>query len=312
MASIKVPYLNPLMYTEVGFTQDDHYASKHIDDHQFSDTIRPWEQPVCYNAIWGVDDVVRHQVISGVGPVNIKLVKADDITFIYQTDTFLQKQQNVDIPGEYIYESDFDISSATPDMRYRFLLTFGSPVQKTFVSEPFIISENIENTLYLQYSHYRFRGDVIFETGIVFYKRVRGGLVYNDASSKDTYWEDQELNMENLDSKPFDIWELFLSDEFGVPPHFIKRMNWILGCSELSIDGRYYSKAEGSKLEKSEVENYPMKGWKINMRERFQRSGTTTLTAGNPNERLAVVISVDSKGFGNDTGGLQTQITDIE
>jgi hypothetical protein len=312
MARILRSYLNPMMYTEVGFTQDSHYASKHIDDHQFADTIRAWEQQMCFGSVWAPNDVIRHQFISGIGPINIKLVDADDISIVYDTEAFQQKQQNADIPGEYIYENDYDISGAELEKRYRFLLTFGSPVQKTFKSEPFILSENIENTLYLQYSHYKFRGDVIFETGIVFYKRIRGSLKYNDPNSKDTFWEDQELNQEILDSKPYDTWDLYLSDEYGIPPYFIKRLNWILGCSELLIDGRYYAKADGSKLEKSEQENYPMTGYKITMRERLNRSGQVTVTEGNPNERLAVVISVDSKGFGTDTAGLQTQITDVE
>src|SRR5262245_60217665 len=136
MARILISYLNPMMCTEVGFTADSHYASKHIDDYQFADTIRAWEQQMCFGSIWEPDDVIRHQFISGVGPVNIKLVDADDISIVYDTKAFDQKQQNADIPGEYIYENDYDISGAEKEKRYRFLYTFGSPVQKTFQSEP--------------------------------------------------------------------------------------------------------------------------------------------------------------------------------
>jgi hypothetical protein len=309
MATIKIPYLNPVMYTELDFVNPDLFASKHIDDFQFIDTIAPWQQNTKFKRIWGNGDSVRQQLTSGIGPVQIQLIDEDGDAV--DTQNFEQLQQNVNDPAEYIYQHDYDLSDFDPGC-YRFKLLFGSPVEKTFISEPFIISENIENTLLLEYTHYKFRGDVIFETGFTPYIRLCGYLKYKQPLSKDTLYEDQVLDETLLKSDPYDIWDLYLTGPAGMPDYLVKKINWMLGCSTFKIDGRQYTKNDGAKLQESAVDDYPMRGWVIELRDTINRASKIVTTDVNPNAKMAVVISIDSKGFGMDTGGNQSEVNDVE
>lgn len=310
MATIKIPFLNPMMYTEQDFANPGLFTSKHIDDFQFRDTILPWEQPSLFKRIWGPDDEVRQQVTSGIGPVQIELVDLSTGDTI-DTQTFNQKQQNVNNPAEYIYEHDYALNGK-PAGCYRFKLSFGSPVQKIFLSDCFIISENIENTLVLEYTHYKFKGDIIFETGFTPYLRLAATLKYKQPLSKDILYEDQILDESLLKSDPYDLYTLYMSDPAGIPDYLVKKLNWLFSCSTVLIDGRQYTKSDGAKFEEASEDDYPMRGWTLELRETLNRSSRITTTEGNPNAQMAVVITVDSKGFGMDTGGNQSELQDVE
>lgn len=314
MAVTIIPYINPLEFYEKGFTPQAQYNSKHINDYKFADTIYPWQQPTTFKQIWQLNDSIKLQFRSETGPLTWKLYDANTDALIDQ-DTFDQLLENADNPGEFIYVADIDLSPYSAGCYY-FEIELGSPVEKTLISETLIFSNVFENSLLLQCTISSFYGELIPVGSPATYSftiRLMGRLFYKNPASKDVVYEDQELNETMVDSKTYDLWELQLSDELGIPPYMIRKINIMLGCETVSIDGRYFTKSEGAKLEETNVDDYPMRGWKIELREQLNRRARYISTTGNTGQGYAVVVNTDSKGFTEEeSGGSEFQILDIQ
>lgn len=284
--------------------------SKHISDFPFEDTILPWQQQTSFRQVYQTNDSIRLQLRSDTGPITWELVKCGGV--IQSTDNFDQVLENADVPGEFIYQADIDLGSV-PAGYYQLKIVVGSPAQVTLVSEIIEISDTIENSLLLSYRNSSFKDDIVFETGFSPSIRIKGAIFYKEPGSKDVVYEDQVLNETMIDSKSFDLYELQLTDELGIPDWLIRKLNIILGCDELIVDGRFYAKAEGAKLEQIQFDGYPMRGWKIDLREQLNRRAKYFSSVGDTLQGLAVILNTDSKGFVDDeTGGSVYQITDIQ
>jgi hypothetical protein len=240
-----------------------------------------------------------------VFPVNVQLINSFGV--VVQTGLFQQKQRNRLNPDFYICQHSLSLA-AVPEGAYKVRLTAGN---NNLISEPIIVRNRFEFSVLLEYRHHRFHGDVVFETGFSPEIRVLGSLNFKTPASKDTIYEDQSLNTTLIHNVPYRIHELILSDSFGIPDYFIDKLNRILGCSELFINGRQYTKAEGARLEESRIEDYPMRGWKIDMRDRLNRHSNHIEDNSPVIGSIVIAANSDSKGFG-DTGGLNTVVIDVE
>lgn len=307
MAKYYIPRCNPLHYTQVDRPAIPQYLSKHMDDVPYLETIRPWQQCRTFFQVWGTADTIRQQIHSEVAPVKLKVLDIDGI--VKHQDLFLPKQQNFYKPGAFIYEHNLALNAFPPGV-YFCQLEIGSLV---FISDPIKISNSLADTLLLEYKHHRYHLDVIFETGFYPSIRITGSLNLKSPQSKDTIFEDQVLGMTLQNSKPFRIMELLLNGPAGIPNWMIDKLNLILGCSTLSIDGRLHTKsAEGAKLEeKAFNSSYPMKGWSIDLRERYTRYSEIYEDDQAVNGQLVAIANVDSKGFGTEGGGNIQQIQDV-
>lgn len=316
MAVTIVPYINPLEFYEKGFANQAQYNNKHLNDFPFADQIYSWQQRTSFYQVWQLNDSIRLQFRSEIGPNAWKLFSTDGAQI--DTGNFQQVLQNADNPGEYVYQADIDLSIYDPGCLYMEIWlgvgqgVGGAPL-KTLISEQFEFSNLIENTLLLQWSNSSFKDEVMYETGVVFTMRLKGRLFYKTPASKDIIYEDQELNETIVDSKNYDLWELQLSDERGIPNWMIRKINGILSCDNVIIEGRNYTKSEGAKLEETAIDDYPMRGWKIELREQLNRRARYFDTDGSTNQGHSVVVNTDSKGFvEEETGGSEYQILDVQ
>lgn len=302
--------LNPVQFYKQVPDEDPRFLTKDMDDWYFGDTIREWEERVCWNQPFQTSDVIHLQLQSTYGPINLRIHRRSDDAII-DTIPYEQGAESENQPGMFIYEIDVDMS-IYPAGEYYFTRTFGTPVVLMQQSENIELSVRNENTLYLEYKHFQFREDMVFETGIFPGIRIPGMKKFKNPASKDTVYEDQVLNMETLRSVPFRIWTLLMGAGEGIPDYLADKLNRILGCSTLLIDGKEYTKAEGAEMEVIEIEDYPMRAWKVDMREKRNRASRIYEDETAQNATVAVMISVDSKGFGADQGGNETVVQDVD
>lgn len=302
------PAINPLQFYKQVPSSDDRYNSRLFDNWYFSDTILPWEQRVDWHQPWQLSDVLHLQLHCNFGPVNLKLYTEDGT--LVDTIAFSQVMVNFNDPDLYIYEVDVDMSGY-PEGCYYFTITFGSPVTFTMQSEKILLSENLENTLQIEYSHPSFHEDLIFETNIQPKIRIPGVLKFKGPASKNTLYEDQPMNMQLIRSINYRVWTLDIGAGKGIPDYFADKIDRILGCRTLLIDGIAYTKIDGS-LDPSSVEDYPLRGWKIDLRPTTNRAAVHYENNEPAGRQVAVMINVDSKGFGTDTGGSETVILDVQ
>lgn len=304
------PFINPLAFYKETPDEDDRFVSREFTDWYFANTILDWQQDVEWCQPWQTSDIIHLQLQSTYGPVSLIMYRYSD-DLVIDTIPFSEVLPNANDPDLKIFEVDVDLSTYDPG-KYYFKITFGSPVALTLKSENIELSERIENSLLLEYSHPSFREDMIFETGIQPGIRVAGSITYDKTASKDTLFEDQPLNMEMLRSVNYRLWKLNLGGTFGIPDYMADKISRMLGCSTLLVDGKYYAKQEGASLDPNEIDEYPLRGWSISLREKLNRASRTYEDEIAANAQVAVMVNVDSKGFGADTGGNETVIQDVE
>ena len=300
--------LLPVKFNELNPVAIPQYLSQFFDYVPFENTIEDWEQHMCFYQPFQTSDLIHLQVQSNYAPLQVKII--DKQGKVYNTIALTQQLQNVLEPDMYIYQASIDISALTDGIYFLKFEAGATPF--ILISEPLYIKQTHLNTLLLEYHNNRLFGDVIFETGYLPSIRVPGKIKYKQPAAKDTFYEDQELNMTLLNSVPFKTWDLILGSSIGLPDYLIDKLNWVLGCSTILIDGRHFTKNEGAKFEEKSLEDYPLRGWSIEMRESRNR-GRQSFENNNPNHGPNdFIVSVDSKGFGIDTnGGTEYNIIDV-
>lgn len=305
-----IPYLNCIKWIPVTPDEVEQYVSKHMDDHRFAATIQPWQEQVCWYQPWMYSDSIRQQIISGAGPIRLRLF--DLKGNVWYDDGFNQKQSIISWPGMSLYENDLALNVVTESGVYYLQMDIGKDNPKILVSEFIFISEKIENTLLLEYRHHQFYGDVIFEKGFSPSIRIPGSIKPKKPAAKSTTYEDQFLNQTMLKRMPYDILSMTIGGAEGVPPWLpFRKINWILGCSELKADGRFITVNDDAELEESPFADYPMSAWTIEVREKFNRSSSVIELGEVVEGPIVAIANTDSKGFGQNSGNSTYQILDV-
>jgi hypothetical protein len=310
---VDIPFLNPLRFVPVGST------AKNFDSDWYFNQIKSFEQQIQYYQKWVYGDVIYLQVLSNFAPVVIELLDCSGNSL--NTFSFTVKSTSLVNPGYTVYECSIPVPTIDEGVYY-FLLKVGSyssvPEESTleqFISEPQYFSADAENTILFQYKNSYNRFDVIFETGINFGFRCDAVIGAIDPQSKDTVWEDQPLNLRTITSTPYRHFKLTIGNSYGVPDWVVDKVNRLFSCDTVLIDGRQYTKAEGAKWEVNQAELYPMRGWKIDIRETNNRYSLRGQNNNSPAEQFAVVYNIESKAFGTFNGNASNniiQVTEVE
>jgi hypothetical protein len=289
-----IPLLTPTKWVQLLPVDVPQYISKFLDDWNFSDTILNYEQPACYKNLWLKVDAVRDQVKTNYGPITIKLMRCDG-SEVYSAP-WTTKQQDADNPGTYIRQTDIDLAPfAVGDYYWQTNIGSGPFV---LVSEPFKIVNEAPNTVLLEYSHFEKFGGIYFQSPFSPTLRIPAVLKYNDTQSRDTIYEDDPADETLLRSVPYRIWDLKVGHSGGIPPWLADKIKRIFCCSDVRIDGRYFTKVEGAKWERFEQTLYPMQGWRIQLREKFNHNELTFENDAAVKGIAAAAIFVGGKGFG--------------
>lgn len=137
-------------------------------------------------------------------------------------------------------------------------------------SEPISVAAVHPNTILLSYTHEENDFDMIFiDTGVTrsidFQLRVEGGFKSTDyqPASKDTIYQDQPYNTVLIDSVPFDTLKVTFGDGKGIPNNLARIINRVWSCSDVRVDSKQYTKVDGAKMEVTQTENVPLRGWKL-------------------------------------------------
>jgi hypothetical protein len=308
MSRIVRPHINPLQfYLQSPSNGDSRFLSKDFEDWYFSDTILPWQSKPDWKQPFQTTDTLHDQLQTDLGPVTLKMYDCQDR--LIDTIPYDQIRQNYNDPDLYIYEVDVDLTGYTPGTYY-FTISFGTGPDVILQSEYIDLQDSHDDTLFLEFSNDTFREDMIFETGIQPGIRVHGTKKYKGPASKNTMWEDQVLNESMIRSVNYRIWTLILGGSYGLPDYMADKLDRMLSCGNVWIDGKQYTKQDGS-LEPSEIDDYPLRGWRIDLREKLNRASRHIEDGTPQNTTVAVLVNVDSKGFGTDTGGSETVISDV-
>lgn len=300
-------FINPVKFHQLDNAQPQTYVSRFMDDWAFRRTIQPWEQKVCFYQPWGKFDAIKLQYTSNVAPIVFRLYDQEGV--LMHTQAMTNGQQDELRPLFYIRQ--IQINLAPFDAGLYFLtrdiagsIMYSEPFEILDIADNDIELENENPTLYLEYKHYepyqgiKFFPPNSFEGAI----RIPAIIRYKQPGSKDNLYEDQLLNQTMINSVPFRVHELIIGGVRGVPPFFIDKIARILGCSDTKFDGRLFTKNNGAEFEPSILQDYPMRGWAIEMREKLNRDSAIVENNTIIEGIAAAALMIDNKGFGIDGG----------
>lgn len=201
----------------------------------------------CYKQKYSED--VTIQILSDYEPI------AE--LFSRETGQLISAQPVIEVKATNIQEQTFSVYEITYPFgslvgEYIGTLGYTTDLGELVTYQTLIVDckVNHPNTLLFQYLNTENNFSIAFSTGIVFKLRVEGVVRSPQFESNDTIYNDLNEDSVLLDSTPFRTFRLIC----GVSPTLIPdwmgdKINRALSCNSVAINGLYYSKVEGEKLE---------------------------------------------------------------
>lgn len=299
---ISIPELNPVIFYETTRQNLPRHFTKFMGEFMFSERQYVWQQREDYTQVWQTTDIINLQFSSTFDPIIVKLVNQYGEPVI--TLPALIGLPNKFLPGTFSFEINMSLGSVETGY-YRLQIELGSegPMQKILISDcQFISSEPIPNTISIDYFNSKFRGDVIFETGIKFQLRLFGHFGFLEKSRKDEMYRDEKYTSTILNSKSAKQWPVYFGDEYGIPDEVVNIIDEIWACDNVSIDGKPFGIAEGAKFEyifADEGQEYPKRGMKLMVEAGINRNSRIYEMGLDLTKKLVSAISVDARVFGD-------------
>lgn len=294
---INLPFINPYKFVVETLTIDDKYNTAPFDDAFVDNQILEWQQQSVYYQKVQNNDGIYFQFNSNYGPVSCVLVNCNNTVVATGIITpVVSTYFKVPFVG---YNCFIDISntSTITEGIYYIKLSVGSP-STIILSEPLYIKEKHKNTMLFEYSNDSNAFDVIFQNKEIFSLRCEAAMLGFQPGSSEVVYEDEPANLTTLSAYPFRTWKLKIGEAKGVTDWLIDKINRLLSCNTVKIDGKHYTKNEGSKLEPNGKDEIITKGWIIELRESKARTSSTIINDTPQNDSIVIAYPADSSLFG--------------
>lgn len=293
---INIPFLNPVRFVELDTVELPQYLTKHFDDYWFKEQLQLYETVVDFKQKFQTSDTIYLQFEANFAAIQMQVIDCEQNVLLTQSAT--QIRANKYMAGYYVYELTLSLAAFDPGTIYLKLnLGLGS---KFMISEPIEVAEIWPNTVLFQYSHSKYHGDVIFETGIVFGFRCEAVIRRLDPASERTFYRDQKQNPSTLKVRPYRSFELGIGHLTGIPDWYIDKMDWIWSCDNVLLDGKSFAVLDDSKFDDQEIhKQYALRHWTLNIQEGINRASKIIGVDVNPNKKLMIVYQIDGTVFGD-------------
>lgn len=293
---VNIPFLNPVRFVELDPVELPQYLTKHFDDYWFKEQLQSYETVVDFKQKFQTSDTIYLQFEANFAAIQMQVIDCEQNVLLTQSAT--QIRANKYMAGYYVYELTLSLAAFDPGTIYLKLnLGLGS---KFMISEPIEVAEIWPNTVLFQYSHSKYHGDVIFETGIVFGFRCEAVIRRLDPASERTFYRDQKQNPSTLKVRPYRSFELGIGHLTGIPDWYIDKMDWIWSCDNVLLDGKSFAVLDDSKFEDQEIHRqYALRHWTLNIQEGINRASKIIWVDVNPNKKLMIVYQIDGTVFGD-------------
>lgn len=286
--SRRIPPLNPLRFIPVNYTPPEGINTYPFDKGFFHQQIRTFatDKRYYHQKVMGCD-IIGVYVDSLAPSINISLLNNKgvevhdfgamtaefvlaanldpDFGLPYKTHTKTFKPDDISLAeGEYyvLLEHLYGGSRGHADNTYD-------------VSECIDVADEWEDTMLIKYSHNVSEFDVLFESSygaatypiFPFYFRAEMLLWDPEHNSSDTAWEDQLNVIQQEQSIPFNLYDLTIGGNGGVPPWVTDKVNRILSCNKVLIDNVQFRKNSGASWKYEKAPGCAVRAATITLRE---------------------------------------------
>ena len=295
-----IPFLNPVKFYKVDRANISTFFTKHFDDFTFEERNAQlqWNDQVSFKQIWQTTDIIKLQFESEFDPLIVELVDVHGVSVI--TLPALIGLQNQYFPTTFSFEVSMSLAGLDTGCYYLKVTGGTGDEQEVYESRyMYISSEQIENSLLVEYWHNRFHQDVIFETGIKFQYRVPGHFGRLTPGRLVEKYKDQRQSPALLSSQAYRKFDLVFGDEFGLPDDEIDLLNRICGCHNINIDNKLWAVDEKDEFEFIDIDNHPKRGVKLIVAEGINRYSSVFTQTTDAGKKLTYAIMVEGKVWGD-------------
>lgn len=303
--------VSPIRFVPMGFTPPAQYNFLHIDQAWFINQVQFYVSKDNYTQKWQKNDTWNLQLITvGLGPVVGQIIDSNGIQVA--TFNFTSISDPSVVSPNTLWQAEYALTGLAEGIYY-LLVTSGTGSTTTiFISEPQEIKTIWTKTMLFEYSDSRNKQGVIFSTNYTPSFRVESWLSEYTPAANFTEYEDQEADLQMLNAIPFLTKILNVGRNKGIPPWVIQLLSRIMLLETVKIDGIAHSREKEANWEKIDIAQYPMKNWKIAVREKQNSDFITLTTDGALNSDLLVAYNIDTAAFGNGSGGSNVvQVTEV-
>jgi len=307
----------PVKFLRVDSTYSLQYHFRQMDTDWHQNRTTRYSQRKPYFQKWQTNDSFDIQFITQGLAATLQWIDChgaviDDITL---TET---GNPAVGAPKQlFLGTVDCSVAGLDAGETYYLLATFGTGLgMKQFVSEPILLDTDWPDTVLVGYSNDTNQTDMIWKlTGGTFFTskiRIEGYIQNFRPGGRLSQYEDQLLEVVNLDSEPTRGYQLFLGDNQGLPDWMIDKFNRVAMLDSVTIDGFAYTLDKDAKLEAIDIIGSPFSFWTIPIREANNLAGIAIDAEGENVTELTVVYNVNTKGFSSNQSPANQQDTIIQ
>lgn len=204
-----------------------------------------------------------------------------------------------------VFESTIDWSAAGVGKFYVTIEWGGGQL----ASSPFDVKSEQPNTLLFRYRNSENNYSVLFDTGIVFDLRVEGDIQDFEPRFDDEIYNDQLRNATKLSSVPYRVYTLYVGGSYGVPDWMADKVNRVMSCDMIKIDGDDFEKTPDADWEPLRQDNYPLIGLKIQIMPTNNLFLQRLKFMSDDDDMSTLVLKRLSRNFPNVSGSIQMQST---
>ena len=259
-------------------TFNPQFNKRNFDDDFYYRNIDRWVESRLYYQQFQQSDSIRLQwggtdllSPSGASPYKIAILDCNGIIIKELIGTFLYPTYPVLFNGDYLWETSIDLYNV-PEGRYivqikRESNLFGVP-DSCLISEPIEIKTIHRDSKLFNYQNSVNANDIYFETGIQFQFRIDASFTELTTNSKFNVYEDQPMNLELLGGVKYREWTLNFRN---IPLWVCDKLELLFLHDNLKIDGIFYTRIEGSKIEIVNNEGNSLCSAEIKVREKINK-----------------------------------------
>lgn len=313
--NLSVSYLCPLQFVPVGNIILDQYNTVDMDAGFWAQQVRNYLQTSPYKYKWQTNDIVKLQCYTNdLGPVQADIIDCRGRN--YGTISLNNVVTSVFQPPYLLYEGNITLANLQPGI-YGVLLTAGTgAAQVQFISEVIDLKVVHPNTKLFTYSHRKNKLSTIFSTGYTPDFRIEADIEQYLPKLNFSSFEDEPADLQLIEAMPYDTFSLQIGKgTFGIPAPAIKKLNAIMGLSDVYIDGIKYTREEDAQFEVERVSGVAGAFYSLAIRKGNNNQAHTIGTDANVSKKVLVIYNIQTQYFGDLSGqvsGNVVQVTKLE
>jgi hypothetical protein len=261
----EIPFLNPIRFIDYSLV-----PNVSLNSLEFDNGFYCLKNPIEYNrqrycAPFQQSDCINFQFKSIEATTgNFTLQVLDSNGSVYSTENITQLSGTYD--GKKCYQASIKLATKA-EGKYFIKVTHSTGAM---ISEPISVRQYHPNTILIAYWNSYNSGNIIYLNSIKFQKRIYGSIDELTTDSAFHVYEDQPRSLEMLSGTAFRKFKLSIGIRGqNVPEYEADKLERLTMCDNVMIDGKYYTREEGSKIERKENNKNPLSEYSLSVRERI-------------------------------------------